>query len=479
MRETPRARLVTYGVAVLATAVSLLVRWPLWPVLGNRVAHMTFFPAVVLAAYFGGFWPGLLATILSAVAASYFITEQLRYGQITSANDVTGLILFVLIGTIISGLGENRKRAEVALRERASLLDLTHDSIFVRDMSDVITYWNRGAEELYGWTREEAVGKVSHQLTRTTFPAPLEEIDAELLSTGRWEGELIHTRRDGTQVVVASRWSLERNKQGQPAAILETNNDITERKRAEDGLQKAQTELAHLTRVMTMGELAASIAHEVNQPLTAVITNAHACSRWLSGQRPNFDEAREAVGRIVRDGNRASEVIQRIRSLLKKTAPQKSPLDINEVIREVIALTAGELRRKSVYLKTDLAENLAPVFADRVQLQQVVLNLIINGVEAMGTVTGRSRDLLVRAQRDELGGVTVSVQDSGDGIDPQNIERLFDAFYTTKAEGMGMGLSVSRSIIEAHGGRLWAASDGGHGATIQFTLPADEGNRHD
>jgi signal transduction histidine kinase len=272
---------------------------------------------------------------------------------------------------------------------------------------------------------------------------------------------------------------LERNKQGQPAAILETNNDITERKRAEDGLQKAQTELAHLTRVMTMGELAASIAHEVNQPLTAVITNAHACSRWLSGQRPNFDEAREAVGRIVRDGNRASEVIQRIRSLLKKTAPQKSPLDINEVIREVIALTAGELRRKSVYLKTDLAENLAPVFADRVQLQQVVLNLIINGVEAMGTVTGRSRDLRVRAQRDELGGVTVSVQDSGDGIDPQNIERLFDAFYTTKAEGMGMGLSVSRSIIEAHGGRLWAASDGGHGATIQFTLPADEGDRHD
>jgi len=254
--------------------------------------------------------------------------------------------------------------------------------------------------------------------------------------------------------------------------------EIAERGRAEEALDKAQTELAHLTRMMTMGELTASIAHEVNQPLTAVITNANACLRWLAGQSPNLDEAREAVSRIVRDGNRAGEVIRRIRALLKKTAPQKSPLDVNDVIREVIALAQGEVRRSRASLTAELADGLPPVLADRVQLQQVVLNLIINGIEAMSAVTGRSRHLLVRTRRDESGGVMVSVQDSGTGIEAQNIARLFDAFYTTKASGMGMGLSISRSIIEAHGGRLWAEANSGDGATFQFTLPAD-GSHHD
>jgi signal transduction histidine kinase len=254
--------------------------------------------------------------------------------------------------------------------------------------------------------------------------------------------------------------------------------DITERKRAEEALDKAQAELAHLTRMMTMGELAASIAHEVNQPLTAVITNANASMRWLAGQSPNLDEAREAISRIVRDGNRASEVIKRIRAMLKKTTPQKTDLDINEAIREIITLAQSEARRNKVSLTANLPAGLPPVLADRVQLQQVVLNLIINGIEAMRSVTDRPRLLLVRTQRDESGLVMVSVQDSGAGIDPQNIDRLFDAFYTTKAEGMGMGLSISRSIIEAHGGKLWAEAFSGHGATLRFTLPANGSNHH-
>src|SRR6266850_7394747 len=189
------------------------------------------------------------------------------------------------LGNIVKWYGtsteiEERKRAEEVLREQAGLLDLTHDTVFVRDINDVITYWNRGAAEMYGWIRDEAVGKVSHQLMQTIFPAPFEEINAELLRTGRWEGELVHTKRDGTQVIVASRWSMQRDKQGLPAAILETNNDITEHKRAEDALLKAQAELAHVARVTTMGELTASIAHEVNQPLSAIVANGNACLQW-------------------------------------------------------------------------------------------------------------------------------------------------------------------------------------------------------
>jgi PAS domain S-box-containing protein len=234
--------------------------------------------------------------------------------------------------------GIERKWAEEVVREQAGLLDLTHDTVFVRAMDDVITYWNRGAAELYEWTREEAIGKVTHQLLQTIFPAPLEEINAELLRTGRWEGELVHTKRDGMKVTVGSRWSLQRDDHGRPAAILETNNDITEHKRAEEALRKAQGELAHVTRVMTVGELAASIAHEINQPLAAVVMNANACLRWLAGATPNLDEARDAIGRILRDGNRASDVISRIRALVSKTDTDKSRLDVNGAIQEVAAL---------------------------------------------------------------------------------------------------------------------------------------------
>jgi two-component system, LuxR family, sensor kinase FixL len=364
-----------------------------------------------------------------------------------------------------------RKRAEEALRVQASLLNLTHDTVFVRDMNDLITYWNRGAEELYGWKKEEAIGQVSHQFTQTIFPAPLEKINEELLRTGRWEGELTHTKRDGTQVVVASRWSLQRDEQERPTAILETNNDITERKRAEEALSKAQTELAHITRVMTMGELAASIAHEINQPLAAVVTNGSACIRWLTRSQPDLEEARDAVQRIIRDGKRASEIIARIRALLKRAAANRVPLDINEVIQETMALAGSEAQRRRVSLRTDFAANLPSVLGDRVQLQQVILNLMMNGIEAMSSVSDGSRQLLIKTQSDDSQKVLISVTDSGIGLDPKRAEHLFEAFFTTKTEGMGMGLSISRSIIEAHGGRLWATPNAGPGATFQFTVP--------
>jgi len=250
--------------------------------------------------------------------------------------------------------------------------------------------------------------------------------------------------------------------------------DVTERKRAENALNKAQVELAHVTRITTMGELTASIAHEVNQPLAAVVTNGNACLRWLAADPPNFDEARDAVRRIVRDGNRASDVIARIRSLVKKSGSVAARLDMNSTVREILALTQSEVDRRGASLQTDLAADLPAVTGDRVQLQQVLLNLIINALDAMSALTDRPRVIRVRTRATESKSILVAVEDSGVGLDPEQAARLFDAFYTTKVEGLGMGLSISRSIVEAHGGRLWATANQGPGATFQFTLPIEE-----
>lgn len=254
-------------------------------------------------------------------------------------------------------------------------------------------------------------------------------------------------------------------------AVLETNNDITERKRAEEALQKVQSELAHATRVMTLGELTASIAHEVNQPLAAIVTNGNACLRWLGGTQPNFVEARQSVERIIKDGYRASEVIQRVRNLVKKAPPRNYPVDLNEVIREVLALAQSQASRNMVLVKQELANDLPFALGDRVQLQQVILNLVINGIEAIAKSRNGERVLAVRSSKDESDNLIVAVRDTGAGIEPENLERLFDAFFTTKQDGMGMGLAISRTIIESHGGRLWATSNSPKGAVFQFQLP--------
>ena len=251
--------------------------------------------------------------------------------------------------------------------------------------------------------------------------------------------------------------------------------DVTASKRAEEALRQAQAELAHVTRVTTMGELTASIAHEVNQPLAAVIANANASLRWLAAATPNLDEAREALLRIVRDGKRASDVITRIRTLVQKTDPEKTRLDINQTVQEVVLLMQNEAVRKGVALRIDLAADVPPVLGDRVQLQQVILNLVMNGIEAMNTVADRPREMVIRSSAQESDNVLLAVQDSGIGIDPRNLDKIFDTFYTTKPQGMGMGLAISRSIVENHGGKLWAVPNDGPGATFQFTLLKEDG----
>jgi C4-dicarboxylate-specific signal transduction histidine kinase len=240
---------------------------------------------------------------------------------------------------------------------------------------------------------------------------------------------------------------------------------------ASEALREAQAELAHVNRVTTMGQLAASIAHEVNQPLAASVTNAHAGLRWLGLQPPNLEEVREALAAIVTDSNRASDVINRMRALIKKAPARKDGLQINEVILEVTALMRGELVKSGVSLNTQLAQGLPLIQGDRVQLQQVLVNLIMNAVEAMGSVNHGSRKLLIGTGADEAGRIRISVQDSGPGLNPQIFDRVFDPFYTTKADGMGMGLSICRSIIEAHDGRIWASAMPGSGSTFNVSLP--------
>ena len=245
---------------------------------------------------------------------------------------------------------------------------------------------------------------------------------------------------------------------------------LSERKRAEEALRSARAELAHINRVTTMGELTASLAHEVTQPIAAAATNAEACLRWLTGDHPNLEEARASALSIVNDAKRAAEIISRIRQLFRKSPPQRESVDVNEIIREMIVLLRSEITRHSISVRAELAADLPPVMGDRVQLQQVMMNLITNSIDAMKDVDG-PRELAIKSQRAEHEQVMVCVSDTGAGLPPQQADQIFSAFFTTKPHGTGMGLSISRSIVEAHSGRLWAADNSSRGASFHITLP--------
>jgi two-component system sensor kinase FixL len=434
--------------------------------LGIAVAAL--YVAVILLA---GLFLSRRGVILVATACialtivSYLIQHWGTYGGALIRCIVS--LVAIIVTTFLALKGQT---ASLKLREQAGLLEITHDAVIVRDLEDRISYWNRGAEELYGWPREEAIGKRSRELLQTEYPADRATLHDALFSADRLEVELVNTKSDGTRVAVASRWSVQRDAAGRPVAILETNNDISKRKEAQDALQRAQTELTHVSRVTTLGELTASIAHEVNQPLAAVVTNGEAGLRWLKLQPPQIEEARSVLERIIADGHRASEVIKRLRELARKSDPKMAPLDINDAIKDVAGLVQGELQRHNVRLRLDLNDRLRLAVGDRVQLQQVLLNLMMNGVEAMASSDTSLRELVVRSLPQEDGRVQVAVQDTGVGLDP-DLDNLFQAFYTTKPNGMGMGLSICRSIIEAHDGELWASPNKGMGATFHFTIP--------
>jgi PAS domain S-box-containing protein len=337
---------------------------------------------------------------------------------------------------------------------------------------------NQAFLDMVGYGREDIVsGRLRWtELTPAEWRDADEQIIPELKASGTVQPrEKEYFRKDGSRVPILIAPALFEWKPDEGVSFV---IDMTDRKRAEDKLRAseqrvldAQMELAHVNRVSTMGQLATSIAHEVNQPLSGVIANAEACLRWLGRGTPDLDSARRSVKWIIEDGNRASEVIRRVRTLANKTGNEKVPLNVNDLIGETIALLQRELNNHRVALRTELAAALPAILGDRVQLQQVLINLVMNGLEAMQSVTDRPRDLVIRSHGGEDQLVLVAVTDSGAGISAENAERLFNAFFTTKSSGMGMGLSICRSIIEAHGGRMSAANNAGPGARFEFTLP--------
>ena len=290
-----------------------------------------------------------------------------------------------------------------------------------------------------------------------------------------YQAEKRYCRKDGKVIWVRVSTARALDPNNPIPGIPTLVEDITERKRAEMAWHDAREALSRATRLTVMGELSASIAHEINQPLSAIITNGRACERFLDFSPPDLDEVKDAVGEIVRDGKRASEVLSRIRAMSRNSAPERGPVDVNLAIAEVLALTRDELHRHRISVMTELHSNLPVTMADRVQLQQVVLNLVMNGIDAMRAVTDRPRNLTVRSQLSDQGNIVVNVADSGVGLDPRNRDRIFDSFFTTKPEGMGMGLAISNTIIQAHHGQLWAESGTPFGAVFGFTLPLAAG----
>jgi PAS domain S-box-containing protein len=397
--------------------------------------------------------------------------HTIRHPVLNSAGKVVRLV-----GTSVDIT--ERKRAEEALRESETrfrtFVDHASDALFVYDLAQgTVVDVNRSACGELGYTREELVGMDPMAFHLSSDRAELESAVARAAAGEAVVGRHWHRRKDGSTFPVEVHTSLVLYRGRH--FLLKVARDITDRVRAEEQrekLRQLEAEIAHLDRLTMLGELTASIAHEVNQPLSGVVSNGSACLRWLAGDAPNVEEARETARRIVRDGKRAAEVIARVRALIKKSAVLREKLNLNDTVREVLALVGDEAKRNNVTIQTQFADDIFAVLGDRVQLQQVLLNLVMNAVDAMKSICGRTRELVVTTRNIDSDQVQVTVEDSGVGLDAALMTKIFEPFYTTKAGGMGMGLSICRSILNAHGGRLWAtAKDGRPGTMFHFALP--------
>ena len=442
-------------------------------------------------------WPELPLIFVSGTLGEELAIEALKNG---ATDYVFKTRLSRIVPSVQRALREAEERSELIRAQEALLQSeaylaeaqrISHIGSFGWDVASGRIYWSQETYRIFGYDpaiepKLELVLARIHPEDQAMVQPLVERVSNEKTDFD-FEHRLLMPDGSVKYVRVAGRPSKGKSGSFEFMGLV---SDITERKLGEEALQKAHAELAHVTRVTTLGELTASIAHEINQPLTAIVNNANAGLRWLSGEAPDIDETRETIRRILRDGNRASGVISRMRALFKKAPMTKEQFDLNEAIEEVVAITQGEGQRNRVLVQTSLDGDLPLILGDRVQLQQVVLNLVINAIDAMSAMSEGRRELLVSTRRvtetkvpptgsgcstAESAYVLGAVRDSGPGLHPHSLNQLFSAFYTTKPKGLGMGLAVSRSIIEAHGGKLEAFPNDGPGATFQFTLPIVRG----
>jgi PAS domain S-box-containing protein len=370
-----------------------------------------------------------------------------------------------------------RRHAEATLRASEArwrgVFETSAVGIAVTDQNQRFVAVNEAFQRMLGYTAEELRSRspldVTHQDDRAAAHALLDDVKDGRRSD--YDVEKRYRRKDGTLIWVRISAARALDSASRLLGIPAIVEDITERKHAENALHETREALLRVTRLSTMGALSASIAHEINQPLAAINANATACKRLLAQASPDVEECQDAIGDIIGDANRASEVVKRVQGLSRNVAPQQEDIDVNDTIDEVLRLLRHELQKHRISVRTDLSPHLPPIRADRIQLQQVVLNLVMNGLEAMNPITERPRILTVRTRCDDPANVAVSVEDAGIGFDPANRERIFETFFTTKAHGMGMGLSICNTIIGAHHGRLWAAAGSPHGSVFGFTLP--------
>ena len=503
-----RSTLLRYALAPLCIAMAVLFDIAL---VGSFPESSSAMPAIhptglfqifiVAAAWFGGAGPGLLAALLATLVLPRLVA--MNYPLLAGVFDVPRFLAFAITGLAVGWGTTFWRRAQAALRQRELELRTARTDLErkVREQTAEL----RRSEALlaeaqkisrtgsFGWN--VSTGEVSwsdemfriFRYDRTTTPTmerALERVHPEDVPLVRQILE--RASQDGKPYdhecrllmpdvsvryiqVVAHAMHAHSGSFEFVGAVM----DVTERKQSDEALRQAQGELAHVTRITTLGQLAASIAHEVNQPLAAIVADGHASLNWLAAPHPDLDKVRDALAAVVQEGERAGDVIQRIRQLATKGELRKAPLDLNDVIRDVLPLVRSELRHHGVSLAVELAPELPPVVGDRVQLQQVILNLVVNGRDAMIGVDDRPRELTLRTRPHDGHHVALAVCDTGVGIGPGDSDRLFDAFYTTKPHGMGMGLAISRSIVEHHGGTLRAVRNDGPGMTFEFALPVE------
>ncbi len=481
------ALLARFGIAILCVGLALAIGFLLGPDVNVKLGPLLLIAGVVLAAWFTGLGPGLMAIILATLAVEYFWTEPI-YSFVVVRGELPLMISFILCGVIGLGLSLQRRRREqesaenqVTLERRVAertvqlriseerwrnLFETSSVGIAITEPNGKILRANRALQAMLGY--EEATLRLISLSDLMTGAAPAEEHDP------RGGLELPLRRGDGGIVWVSLSVSVIPASERSPALASAVIVDISARRRAIEDWRRGQAEVAKATRLTTMGVLAASIAHEVNQPLSGVVTNGQAAQRWLCADPPDLVEARAALTRIVRDGNRAAEIIRSIRNILDPVGEDPKPLSINSVIERLVPLIENELAAQTIGLTLDLASDLPEVTGDAVQLQQLVLNLVLNGIDAMRGKQAADRRLIVRTGRGE-DGVVVSVEDRGLGLPDIDHDRLFEPFYTTKSEGMGVGLAICRTVVESHGGRIWAESLKPRGAKFAFVLPTPEG----